>query len=80
MGGPTMIRAAAKNHKDVWVVVDPADYVDVIDAIDGKEDRFFRRRLTAKCSSISALTTPLSPRIYLIIALRRATEKFWENT
>jgi phosphoribosylaminoimidazolecarboxamide formyltransferase/IMP cyclohydrolase len=26
IGGPTMIRAAAKNHKDVAVVVDPADY------------------------------------------------------
>ncbi|MEQ1503894.1 MAG: bifunctional phosphoribosylaminoimidazolecarboxamide formyltransferase/IMP cyclohydrolase [Myxococcota bacterium] len=26
VGGPTMIRAAAKNHRDVTVVVDPADY------------------------------------------------------
>jgi len=26
IGGPTMIRAAAKNHKDVAVVVDPSDY------------------------------------------------------
>jgi phosphoribosylaminoimidazolecarboxamide formyltransferase/IMP cyclohydrolase len=26
IGGPTMIRAAAKNHKDVAVIVDPADY------------------------------------------------------
>jgi phosphoribosylaminoimidazolecarboxamide formyltransferase/IMP cyclohydrolase len=30
IGGPTMIRAAAKNHKDVAIVVDPADYSTVI--------------------------------------------------
>lgn len=29
IGGPTMIRAAAKNHKDVLVVVDPDDYTEV---------------------------------------------------
>eukprot|EP00951_Prasinocladus_malaysianus_P021390 scaffold176723_cov28-Prasinocladus_malaysianus.AAC.1 len=29
IGGPTMIRAAAKNHKHVLVVVDPADYPKV---------------------------------------------------
>ncbi|WP_456379674.1 bifunctional phosphoribosylaminoimidazolecarboxamide formyltransferase/IMP cyclohydrolase [Thiolapillus sp.] len=30
IGGPTMIRAAAKNYKDVAVVVDPADYARVL--------------------------------------------------
>jgi phosphoribosylaminoimidazolecarboxamide formyltransferase/IMP cyclohydrolase len=30
IGGPTMIRAAAKNHADVAVVVDPADYASII--------------------------------------------------
>ena len=30
IGGPTMIRAAAKNHRDVAVVVDPNDYVSII--------------------------------------------------
>ncbi len=30
IGGPTMIRAAAKNHADVAVIVDPADYASVI--------------------------------------------------
>ncbi|MCC6201912.1 MAG: bifunctional phosphoribosylaminoimidazolecarboxamide formyltransferase/IMP cyclohydrolase [Gammaproteobacteria bacterium] len=30
IGGPTMVRAAAKNHRDVAIVVDPADYADVI--------------------------------------------------
>lgn len=30
IGGPTMLRAAAKNHNDVTVVVDPADYENVL--------------------------------------------------
>ncbi|WP_456406142.1 bifunctional phosphoribosylaminoimidazolecarboxamide formyltransferase/IMP cyclohydrolase [Thiolapillus sp.] len=30
IGGPTMIRAAAKNHRDVAVVVDPADYALIL--------------------------------------------------
>lgn len=35
IGGPTMIRAAAKSHKDVWVLVDPADYPRAVDVMDG---------------------------------------------
>jgi phosphoribosylaminoimidazolecarboxamide formyltransferase/IMP cyclohydrolase len=31
IGGPTMLRSAAKNHRDVTVVVDPADYTAVLD-------------------------------------------------
>ena len=30
IGGPTMLRAAAKNHQDVAVIVDPADYTEVL--------------------------------------------------
>ena len=30
IGGPAMIRAAAKNHADVTVVVEPADYAKVL--------------------------------------------------
>jgi len=33
IGGPAMIRAAAKNHGSVAVIVDPADYADVLAAI-----------------------------------------------
>ncbi len=35
IGGPTMLRAAAKNHKDVTVVVDAADYARVLEEMDG---------------------------------------------
>ncbi|MBV8259952.1 MAG: bifunctional phosphoribosylaminoimidazolecarboxamide formyltransferase/IMP cyclohydrolase, partial [Paraburkholderia sp.] len=31
IGGPTMLRSAAKNHRDVTVVVDPTDYAKVLE-------------------------------------------------
>ncbi|MCP5023102.1 MAG: bifunctional phosphoribosylaminoimidazolecarboxamide formyltransferase/IMP cyclohydrolase, partial [bacterium] len=34
IGGPTMLRAAAKNHKDVTVVVDASDYARVLEEMD----------------------------------------------
>lgn len=37
IGGPTMIRAAAKNHPDVAVIVDPEDYSKVISELDSGE-------------------------------------------
>lgn len=33
IGGPAMIRAAAKNYKDVAVIIDPVDYSMIIDAL-----------------------------------------------
>jgi phosphoribosylaminoimidazolecarboxamide formyltransferase/IMP cyclohydrolase len=33
IGGPTMVRAAAKNYTDVGVVVDPADYASVVEEL-----------------------------------------------
>jgi len=33
IGGPTMLRAAAKNYQDVSVIVDPADYATVVDEL-----------------------------------------------
>ncbi len=56
IGGPTMLRAAAKNHAHLWVVVDPADYPRVLDALDREEgtpraaapDATLRRELAAR--------------------------------
>ncbi|HET6818491.1 MAG TPA: bifunctional phosphoribosylaminoimidazolecarboxamide formyltransferase/IMP cyclohydrolase [Mycobacteriales bacterium] len=49
IGGPSMVRAAAKNHPSVAVVVDPASYGDVRDALrDGGFTLEQRRRLAAK--------------------------------
>ncbi len=48
IGGPTMLRAAAKNHADVLVVVDPADYAMVIDALRHEQDSVDLRRQLAR--------------------------------
>ena len=47
IGGPTMIRAAAKNHRSVWVVVDPSDYPRVLAAMDARGDHPGLRRTLA---------------------------------
>ncbi|MEO8222377.1 MAG: bifunctional phosphoribosylaminoimidazolecarboxamide formyltransferase/IMP cyclohydrolase [Specibacter sp.] len=48
IGGPSMVRAAAKNHPSVAVVVDPAKYADVIAAAAaGGFDLLARQRLAA---------------------------------
>jgi phosphoribosylaminoimidazolecarboxamide formyltransferase / IMP cyclohydrolase len=36
IGGPSLVRAAAKNFRDVLVVVSPADYSRVLDALDAE--------------------------------------------
>jgi phosphoribosylaminoimidazolecarboxamide formyltransferase/IMP cyclohydrolase len=49
IGGPTMLRAAAKNHPFVYPICDPGDYGSVVAAIDaGDDDPELRRRLAAK--------------------------------
>ncbi|MEH6957078.1 MULTISPECIES: bifunctional phosphoribosylaminoimidazolecarboxamide formyltransferase/IMP cyclohydrolase [Neobacillus] len=50
IGGPTMLRASAKNHQYVTVVVDPADYQTVIDELKAEGATKFetRRKLAAK--------------------------------
>ncbi|MDF2855698.1 MAG: purH, partial [Neobacillus sp.] len=50
IGGPTMLRASAKNHQYVSVVVDPLDYETVIEELrsEGKTTPETRRRLAAK--------------------------------
>ncbi|GAA1954716.1 bifunctional phosphoribosylaminoimidazolecarboxamide formyltransferase/IMP cyclohydrolase [Kitasatospora viridis] len=48
IGGPSMVRAAAKNHPSVAVVVDPARYADVLKAAnEGGFDLLTRKRLAA---------------------------------
>lgn len=38
IGGPTMLRSAAKNHRDVTVIVDPADYATLLDEIRANDN------------------------------------------
>lgn len=50
IGGPSMLRSAAKNHQSVTVVVDPADYPEVARQIqaNGQTTLDFRQQLAAK--------------------------------
>ncbi|HET6629291.1 MAG TPA: bifunctional phosphoribosylaminoimidazolecarboxamide formyltransferase/IMP cyclohydrolase [Woeseiaceae bacterium] len=49
IGGPAMLRAAAKNHAGVAVVVDPDDYDEIVSLLESEGlDGPYRRRLAAK--------------------------------
>lgn len=72
IGGPSMLRSAAKNHDSVTVVVDPADYAAVAEQIQaqGHTTLELRRKLAAKVFARTAvydaaiaahLTTAFSP-------------------
>ena len=57
IGGPALIRAAAKNHDFVTIVVDPADYAAVIaemNAQQGATNLALRRKLAAKAYARTA--------------------------
>ena len=45
IGGPSMLRSAAKNYKDVTVVCDPADYAQIIDEIKATGNTTVETRL-----------------------------------
>ncbi len=48
IGGPSMLRSAAKNFAAVWVIVDPTDYNKVLDALATEGDHLAFRRLLAE--------------------------------
>lgn len=57
IGGPSMLRAAAKNHESVTIIVDPADYEKLLmqlETNDGGTDYNFRRECAAKAFRMSA--------------------------
>ncbi|MGE0880863.1 MAG: bifunctional phosphoribosylaminoimidazolecarboxamide formyltransferase/IMP cyclohydrolase [Acidimicrobiia bacterium] len=91
VGGPTMVRAAAKNHKHVGIVVDPADYGSVLDELrtngalstDSKK-RLARKAFAHTASYDAAIVSwldegdPMPPTLHL--ALERASVlRYGEN-
>jgi len=93
IGGPTMIRAAAKNHASVLVVVSPVDYAAVLDGLRaGEVPLTFRRQLAAAAyahtaaydSTIAAYTRDLEsaegwPREYSVGGARVQELRYGEN-
>ena len=56
IGGPSMVRSAAKNHAHVAIVTDPADYTTLLGQLDtnGGTDLDFRKKLAAKAYALTA--------------------------
>ncbi len=94
IGGPALIRAAAKNHAFVTVVVDPADYGMITEALDaggGATTPEQRRTLAGKAyahtgaydgliaSWLSGIEGELFPEQVVIPAKRKQTLRYGEN-
>lgn len=57
IGGPSMVRSAAKNHAFVTILTDPADYPELAGALaenDGATTPDFRKRMAAKAFAATA--------------------------
>jgi phosphoribosylaminoimidazolecarboxamide formyltransferase/IMP cyclohydrolase len=56
IGGPSMVRSAAKNHAHVAIVTDPADYSRLLEQLDtnGGTNLEFRKKLAAKAYALTA--------------------------
>jgi phosphoribosylaminoimidazolecarboxamide formyltransferase/IMP cyclohydrolase len=57
IGGPSMVRSAAKNHAHVTIVTDPADYAALLlelDTYEGSTTLELRRKLAAKAFALTA--------------------------
>jgi phosphoribosylaminoimidazolecarboxamide formyltransferase/IMP cyclohydrolase len=57
IGGPSMVRSAAKNHAYVTIVTDPADYQELLaelEANGGSTSLEFRKRMAAKAYALTA--------------------------
>ena len=55
IGGPGMLRSAAKNYRDVIVLTDPADYAEAMDSLKaGNIPLDFKKRLAGKVFDLTA--------------------------
>ncbi|MDR2759268.1 MAG: bifunctional phosphoribosylaminoimidazolecarboxamide formyltransferase/IMP cyclohydrolase [Spirochaetaceae bacterium] len=89
IGGPTMLRSAAKNYQDVLVLTDPADYGDLIGGLKGGTiTAEFRKRLAGKVFDLTSAYDGAIARYlldekypeYLPLSLRKAqTLRYGEN-
>lgn len=92
IGGPALIRAAAKNYESVIVAVDCNDYGDILDALKNKQDSVeFRKNLMIKAFSHTAsydsfIANYMNERFnggfgenHFIVGKKFATTKYGEN-
>ena len=92
IGGPSMLRSAAKNFESVFVVVDPSDYERVLASIEAEDDDTDLKRLLAQkvyehtASYDSAIATwfaeqrsELFPDVFTAAFQRGQTLRYGEN-
>ncbi len=91
IGGPAMVRAAAKNFPHVIVLVDPADYRDALEAVaSGSAPMEWRRKLAVKAfQHVAAYDTAISawlrgaedpfPSLVTIALRKRLDLRYGEN-
>jgi phosphoribosylaminoimidazolecarboxamide formyltransferase/IMP cyclohydrolase len=53
IGGPTMVRAAAKNHQHVAIITDPRDYAEVLAELEGAGTLSHATRFRLACKAFS---------------------------
>lgn len=74
IGGPTMLRSAAKNFRDVTVVVDPADYDAVLTSLQAGSDKQMRKQLAAKVFRHTAHYDSLIAEYFVTLTDEKDTE------
>lgn len=78
IGGPSMVRAAAKNHASVAIVVDPADYSSVVEATQGSG--FTLEQRTALAAKAFAHTATYDVAVASWFASHSETPEFFGAT
>jgi phosphoribosylaminoimidazolecarboxamide formyltransferase/IMP cyclohydrolase len=74
IGGPSMVRAAAKNHPSVAVVVDPARYPAVIDAVNAGGFTFAERKALAAAAFVHTATYDVAVASWMTTAVAPTDE------
>lgn len=65
IGGPSMVRSAAKNHKDVLIITDPSDYDELIERLKNDDiDLAYRQKLAMKAYSLTAFYDSIIARYF----------------
>ena len=76
IGGPSMVRSAAKNHKDVLIVTDPADYDELLERIKNDDiDLTYRQKLAMKAYNLTAFYDSVIARYFSELTGKEAKYK-----
>ncbi len=80
IGGPTMLRSAAKNYRDVAVVVDPSDYTEILDEMKKRDGSISDEKRFTLAKKVFVTTSDYDQAIYAYLdSLERKKEKFPET-